>query len=132
MARKHGGKRANSKGRPGVKDKIKASSDLRRATALSKQLTKCMSLALNFVEEVFTSKETIEVSKYTKEGDVKKMTVLKYSPELKTRILEKIADKTFADKKDLSVCSNNPNALNVVSFNFTEIDPKKVKESNNG
>ncbi len=90
---------------------------------LNKQLNNCMTSAFLFVEEVFKSNEKITIEGYTKEGIKTKKIVDKYSSELKVRIFEKLADKVFADRREIKnapIGEDDDGRLKVVNFTFTE------------
>lgn len=103
-------------------------SDAKVSQKFEKLLCKAVEESLKFAMEVFTSKATIEVKQYTKEGEVKKMMVPLYTAEHKIRVFEKLSDKVFSDKKQTELITKsgddeNPNALNVAGFHFVPLKP---------
>jgi hypothetical protein len=101
-----------------------------QAKRMTKLLTECVEEGLNFAKAVLKSKEQVEIIRFTREGIREKLKMDKYSPELKVKLTEILIGKVFAEKKDIGVEPDDPNALQVVGFKFVPVE-KKDNEQNN-
>jgi hypothetical protein len=95
-----------------------------QAKRMSKLLSECVEEGLKYAQKVLGNKEQVEIVRFTREGVREKLKMGKYSPELKVKLLEILIGKVFAEKKDVGIEPTDPNAIQVVGFNFTPV-PKK-------
>lgn len=106
-----------------LKDRVALEPD--QVKRMSKLLTECVEEGLKFAKMVLSNKEQVDIIRFTRDGVKESLKTDKYSPELKAKLLETVVGKVFAERKDVGIEQNDPNAIQVVGFKFIPANKKQ-------
>jgi hypothetical protein len=122
----HKGGRPKDPAKP-VKDRVALEpSEIKR---MSKLLSQCVEAGLVFAEKVLSSTKKVYIVRFTRDGVKERLHADEYNPELKVELLKIVIGKVFAEKKDIGLEPTDPNALQVVGFNFTPIKSEEAGDA---